>query len=305
MAFGAQVAAYTSGEGVQLKDFAVNTLHIAMDSYLPIPTTGIDPVENTTAFLVDLVMPSVGKPFVEFAMNKNSLDMQIYRSNYSRYSSAYAGSDVVPKYFKDASETLFDATNGKIVLSPDQMYFYANNFADGLTKIAESLYGGIAVLKGEKYFDPEKDLFVLDSFLSTTSNLDARRFDVLRNNIERKSKVLEDMKLRNPNQAFTFATITNPHLDVKIKVLNYFDNKALKPLDTAANQIRNNPLLTSKEKTDLLYRNRLEKNHVKKGVYDTIKSLDDLGEDRIRVLLEMIDADEAALDLRNAPDSNP
>jgi len=305
MAFGAQVAAYTSGEGVQLKDFAVNTLHIAMDSYLPIPTTGIDPVENTTAFLVDLITPSVGKPFVEFAMNKNSLDMQIYRSTYSKYSSAYAGSDIVPKYFKDASETLFDATNGKVVLSPDSMYFYANNFADGLTKIAESLYGGIAVLKGEKYFDPEKDLFVLDSFLSTTSNLDARRFDVLRNNIERKSKVLEDQKLRNPNQAYTFATITNPHLDVKIKVLNYFDNKALKPLDTAANQIRNNPLLTSKEKTDLLYRNRLEKNHVKKGVYDTIKSLDDLGEDRIRVLLEMIDADEAALDLRNAPDSNP
>lgn len=305
MAFGAQIAAYTSGEGVQLKDFAVNTLHIAMDSYLPIPTTGIDPVENTTAFLVDLMMPSVAKPFVEFAMNKNSLDMQIYRSNYSRYSSAYSGSDIIPKYFKDASAIAFETTNGKIVLSPDQIYFYANSFVDGLAKIAESLYGGIAVLKGEKYFDPEKDLFVLDSFLSTTSNLEARRFDVLRNTIERKSKVLEDLKLRNPNQAYTFATITNPHLDVKIKVLNYFDSKALKPLETASNQIRNNPLLTSKEKNDLLYRNKLEKNHVKKGIYDTIKSLDDLGEDRIRVLLEMIDQDEAALDLRNAPDSNP
>lgn len=305
MAFGAQLAAYTSGEGVELKDFAVNTLHIAMDSYLPIPTTGIDPVENTTAFLVDLIMPSVGKPFVEFAMNKNSLDMQIYRSSYSKYSSAYAGSDIVPKYFKDASEMLFDVTNGKIEMSPDEIYFYANNFADGLTKIAESLYGGIAVLKGDKYFDPEKDLFVLDSFLSTTSNLDARRFDILKNSIERKSKILEDLKLRNPNQAYTFATITNPHLDTKIKVLNYFENKALKPLRTAAGQIRNNPLLTSKEKTDLIYRNRLEQNHIKKGVYDTIKSLDDLGEDRIRVLEEMIDQDEAAMDLRNAPDSNP
>jgi hypothetical protein len=276
-----------------------------MDSYLPIPTTGIDPVENTTAFLVDLIMPSVGKPFVEFAMNKNSLDMQIYRSSYSKYSSAYAGSDIVPKYFKDASEMLFDVTNGKIEMSPDEIYFYANNFADGLTKIAESLYGGIAVLKGEKYFDPEKDLFVLDSFLSTTSNLDARRFDILKNSIERKSKILEDLKLRNPNQAYTFATITNPHLDTKIKVLTYFENKALKPLRTAAGQIRNNPLLTSKEKTDLIYRNRLEQNHIKKGVYDTIKSLDDLGEDRIRVLEEMIDQDEAAMDLRNAPDSNP
>jgi hypothetical protein len=305
MAFGAQLAAYTSGEGVELKDFAVNTLHIAMDSYLPIPTTGIDPVENTTAFLVDLITPSVGKPFVEFGMNKNSLDMQIYRSNYSKYSSAYAGSDIVPKYFKDASEMLFDVTNGKVVLSPDEMYFYANNFADGLTKIAESLYGGIAVLKGDKYFDPEKDLFVLDSFLSTTSNLDARRFDILRNSIERKSKILEDMKLRNPNQAYTFATITNPHLDTKIKVLTYFENKALKPLQSAANQIRNNPLLTSKQKADYLYRNKLEQNHIKKGVYDTIKSLDDLGEDRIRVLEEMIDQDEAAMDLRNAPDSNP
>jgi len=304
MAFGAQIAAYTSGEGVELKDFAVNTLHIAMDSYLPIPTTGINPVENTTAFIVDLVMPSLAKPFVEFAMNKNALDMEIYKTN-TKYSQTFIASDIVPKYFKDASETFFDVTNGKVELSPDQIYFYANNFADGITKIAETLYGGIAVLKGEKYFDFEKDTLILDSFLSTTSNLDARRYDVLSNTIERKSKVYEDMKLRNPMQAYTYSTITNPYLEAKIKVLNHFNNNALKPLQTGARQIRNNNYLTSKEKADYLYINRLEQNHVKKGVYDTIKSLDDLGEDRIRVLLEMIDQDEAAMDLRNSPDSNP
>ena len=120
-----------------------------------------------------------------------------------------------------------------------------------------------------------------------------------------KSKVFEDMKLRYPQQAYKYANIFNPDLEVKLKVLNYFDNKVLKPIETGANQIRNNIFLNSKEKSTLLYRNRLEKNHVKKGIYDIIKSIDDLGKAELNVLLEMIAEDEAAMDLRNAPDSNP
>jgi hypothetical protein len=305
MAFGAQIAAYTSGEGVELKDFAVNTMHIAMDSFIPIPTSGIDPTQNTTAFIVDMITPSVAKPLNQFAMNRNSLDQQIYRSSYNKYSSAYSANDSVPKIFKDASEYAFEFSDGKLVMSPDSMYFYANNYADGISKIIESLYGGISVLKGDKYFDIEKDAFVFDSFLSTTSNLDARRFDTLKNNLTEKSKILEDMKLRNPQQAYKYANIINPNLDVKLKVLDYFENKALKPIDTGANQIRNNITLNSKEKSTLLYRNKLEKNHVKKGAYDIIKSIDDLGKEQLNVLLEMIAEDEAAMDLRNAPDSNP
>jgi hypothetical protein len=305
MAYGAQIAAYTSGEGVALKDMAVNMLHITMDSYVPIPSSGIDPVENTTAFIIDTITPSVFKPGVQFSMNRNSLDQQIYRSTYSRYSSAYSGSDIVPTPFKKAAEYMFEATGGKIVLDPNAMYFYANNYADGISKIVESLYGGISVLSGDKYFDIEKDAFVLDSFLSTTSNIDARRYDTLKNDIVKKSKILEDMKLRNPKQAYVYSTITNPRLDVKIKVLDYFDSKALKPLREAANQIRNNPLLTSKEKGTLLYRNKLEQNHVKKGVYDNLKSLTDLGDAEISQLLELIKEDEESLDLRNSPDSNP
>jgi hypothetical protein len=305
MAFGAQIAAYTSGEGAELKDFAVNTMHIAMDSFIPIPTSGIDPTENTTAFILDMTLPSVARPLAQFAMNRNSLDQQIYRSSYNKYSSAYSANDSVPKIFKDASEYAFEFSDGKLVMSPDSMYFYANNYADGISKIIESLYGGISVLKGDKYFDIEKDAFVFDSFLSTTSNLDARRFDTLKNNLTEKSKILEDMKLRNPQQAYKYANIINPNLDVKLKVLDYFENKALKPIDTGANQIRNNITLNSKEKSTLLYRNKLEKNHVKKGAYDIIKSIDDLGKEQLNVLLEMIAEDEAAMDLRNAPDSNP
>jgi hypothetical protein len=305
MAFGAQIAAYTSGEGVELKDFAVNTMHIAMDSFIPIPTSGIDPTENTTAFILDMTLPSVARPLAQFAMNRNSLDQQIYRSSYNKYSSAYSANDSVPKIFKDASEYAFEFSDGKLVMSPDSMYFYTNNYADGISKIIESLYGGISVLKGDKYFDIEKDAFIFDSFLSTTSNLDARRFDTLKNNLTEKSKILEDMKLRNPQQAYKYANIINPNLDVKLKVLDYFENKALKPIDTGANQIRNNITLNSKEKSTLLYRNKLEKNHVKKGAYDIIKSVDDLGKEQLNVLLDMIAEDEAAMDLRNAPDSNP
>jgi hypothetical protein len=83
-------------------------------------------------------------------------------------------------------------SDGKVVMSPDAMYFYANNYADGISKIVESLYGGISVLKGDKYFDFEKDAFIFDSFLNTTSNLDARRFDTLKNNLTEKSKIYTD-----------------------------------------------------------------------------------------------------------------
>ena len=166
MAFGAQMAAYTSGEGVELKDFAVNTMHIAMDSFIPIPTTGIDPTEHTTAFILDMALPSVARPLAQFAMNRNSLDQQIYRSSYNKYSSAYSANDIVPTIYKDASDWAFQTSNGKVVMSPDAMYFYANNYADGIAKIVESLYGGISVLKGDKYFDFEKDAFIFDSFLS-------------------------------------------------------------------------------------------------------------------------------------------
>ena len=188
MAYGAQIAAYTSGDGVEFKDFGSNMIQITMDSFIPIPTTGISPIDNPPAFLMDLITPTLLKGTLEAAMNRNSLDQQIYRNTFSKYTSTYGASDVVPQYFKDASEYAFEFTNGRVTLSPDALYFYFNNYADGLSKIAESVYGNILVLQGKKYFNPEKDLFILDSFLSTSSNIDARKYDKIKITLEKKSK---------------------------------------------------------------------------------------------------------------------
>jgi hypothetical protein len=305
MAFGSQIAAYNSGEGVELKDLAVNTLHIGMDSFIPIPATGIDPTENFAAFIVDTISPSIAKPFVEFAMNRNAMDQQIYRSSYNKYASSYTGSDVIPKMFRNTTEYMFNSTNGAVNIDPNALYFYVNNYADGIAKFAESLHGGIEVLTGKKDFDIEKDAFVLDSFLSTTSNIDARRYDTLKNQIDTRAQKWESLKMSNPDQAYMFSTKTFPNLEAKIKILQYFENKALKPLREASNQISNNRTLDTREKQAYRYMNKLEQNHVKKGVFDTIKDVDNLGKAEIDALLEMIAEDEAARDLRNSPDSNP
>ena len=103
----------------------------------------------------------------------------------------------------------------------------------------------------------------------------------------------------------SYSTTQNPRLEAKLKVFKYFDDTLLKPLETAANQIRNNRLMSSKEKSDRLYRIKLDKNMIKKGAYDTIKSLDEMGEAELDALLAVIEENEKELDLRNSPDSNP
>jgi hypothetical protein len=305
MAAGAQIAAYTSGDGVEFKDFGSNIIQIGLDSFVPIPSTGISPIDNPSAFVMDLITPTLFKGVLESAMNRNSLDQQIYRNTFSKYTSTYGASDVVPKYFKDLSEHFFEFTNGRVELSPDALYFYANNYADGMSKIAESIYGNILVLRGDKYFNPEKDLFIFDSFLATSSNIDARKYDKIKLTLEKKSKTWEELKLSNRLGAYTYATTQNPRLEAKLKVFKYFDDTLLKPLETAANQIRIDRLMSPKEKSDRLYRIKIDKNVIKKGAYDTIKSLDEMGNSELDALLAVIDESEKDLDLRNSPDSNP
>jgi hypothetical protein len=143
-AFGAQLAGLASGKENPPREVIGNMIEILMDSYLPLPISRINPLESpghATAFLTDSFVPSVARPLFEYAMNMNAFGQQIYNTRRSRVGDAYTGGDNIPDMYKDGAILLSEMTDGALSWSPNTMYFFANNLADGWTRIMQNTYG--------------------------------------------------------------------------------------------------------------------------------------------------------------------
>jgi len=156
---------------------------------------------------------------------------------------------------------------GAVNIDASTLSFFANNFFDGVSKMVNSLNGAYMVLKGEKDFDLEKDAFIFDSFLTTTANVDAQRYDTLKKRLDNYNQIYNSYKLNNPDLAFTFSNRTHPNLEMKLKVLNYYENKIINPLRQSMNKITTDRTYSSKERQTLITENRIQQNLMKKYLY--------------------------------------
>ena len=272
MAAGAQIAGAMSSKTNDLADIFSNIVNIGLDSFVPLPVSRINMVDNPSAFVLDSVTPSIARPFFEYAMNMNAFGQEIYNNRQSRFGNAYTGGDNIPDAYKDAAR--FMADNWGIDASPNSLYFFANNYMDGLTRIMHNGYGLGLTLAGQKDFDPKRDLFILESFISTKSNVDLREFAKMEESVKKKERLL---KMFETNPVKYAEYISDHPLDpALVDMYNEMINGDLKQLREDANEFRRMPGLSPKERKAMLDPIKDAQNLVKRQITNTVNLIDEV-----------------------------
>jgi hypothetical protein len=261
---GAQVAALGTGNS-SVKTALSNIVVTGLDSFLPLPVSRISPIDNFPAWAMDSATPSVARPFLEWVMNVDGLGREIYNNRQSRYGDAYTGGDNIPELYKSAARTLAEITDGKVDWSPNTMYFFANNYGDGLMRLAQTGYNYGLLAAGEKAFNPKTDTVLFDSFFGAPSNYDARQFSEVEKQILAKQQKLNMFKDSNP-EAYARYVEKNPMDEYIVEHYNKVINQDLKRLREEANIYRRMPGLTPKERTEAVKNVVKFQNLVKRGI---------------------------------------
>lgn len=268
---GAQVTALATGNS-SVKNALGNIVVTGLDSFLPLPVSRISPIDNLPAFLMDSATPSVARPFLEWVMNVDGLGREIYNNRQSRYGDAYTGGDNIPELYKSAARTLAEITDGKVDWSPNTMYFFANNYGDGLMRLAQTGYNYGLLAAGEKAFNPKTDTVLFDSFFGAPSNYDARQFSEVEKQILSKQQKLNMFKDSNP-EAYARYVEKNPMDEYIVEHYNKVINQDLKKLREEANIYRRMPGLTPKERTEAVKNVVKFQNLVKRGIIEDFEMM--------------------------------
>jgi hypothetical protein len=204
--------------------------------------------DNFPAWAMDTATPSIMRPFFEFQMNMDGLGREIYNNRQTRVGDAYTGGDSIPELWKDAAKTLYRVAG--VDWSPNTLYFFANNYADGLTRLAQNGYNLSMLATGEKEFNPRTDTILFDSFFGAKSNYDARQFT----EVEAKVKQLEKglgLEDADPEEYYKFLD-KNPLAETIVEDFNKGAGGTLKELREEANNVRKNPNIGPRDRTALL-----------------------------------------------------
>jgi len=249
-AIGAQLAAFGGADKMDMMDMVGNTINIALDSFMPLPFSRMNPIDDPLKWLLDTASPSAVRPVVEYAMNTNAFGQNIYNPFYSKYGSAYGGSDNMPQLYKDFSISLAEATNGAIDWSPSTIAFFSNNYADAVGRFAHDLYGIQLTIRGQKDFDFKRDTILFDSFISKYSDIEQRMYTDAVKEVEDINRKLKLFEQTNPSKYAEVIT----EFPAAIPLIDAFNQmrSELNKLNQQANQIRKMPGLNAKERAAML-----------------------------------------------------
>tara|TARA_R110002020_G_scaffold126115_1_gene283792 strand:+ start:1 stop:3936 length:3936 start_codon:yes stop_codon:yes gene_type:complete len=248
-----------------------NILNIGLDSFLPLPISRINPTENFMAWMIDTIMPSAGRPIVEYALNLNAFGSRIYSQRAAtRYGDAYSSPSNVPQAYQDLS--IYLAENGilgyrdlgGINIEPSSLYFFASNYLDGMARLAANTYGGAQSLLGNKEFDAKRDLQFFESFLSKYSQVDQRAFARV---VKESKDVIERVNLfkdTNPEKYLEYL-MANPIALTIEERYNSLIGGDLKEVTSAIKQVKAMQELTPKEKSELLKLLKEQQNALKRS----------------------------------------
>jgi hypothetical protein len=242
---GAQLAGLLSGTN-SIKGAFGNMLTTYMDSFLPLPVSRINPFDNPGAFVVDSALPSVARPIVEYMMNIDGLGREIYNNRQSRFGDAYTGGDNIPESYKIVARKLSDLTDGKIDVSPNSLFFFASNYADGIAKVLTNTANLGMTATGYKDPDIRNDISLLASFFGTKSNIDAREFSEAEKKIQAMDQRIKSLQNR-PEMLSKYLEDNAAEYSL-VKFYNQSVNGPLRQLRAQANIVRATPELTMKER---------------------------------------------------------
>jgi hypothetical protein len=232
----------------------------------------MNPLEDPLNFALDSIAPSTVRPVLEFALNKNGLGQSIYNDSNRRIGDAYVGGDNIPQIYKDLSRTFAQMTNGMMDWSPNSIYFLANSYADGVSRIAETTYGLTDLASGRKEFNAKTDLPLAGSFFGTRSNVDSREFSSVEKKILAKEQRLNMFK--GDPQAMMKYHSEYPMDEAIVKHFNTMVNGELKRLRTEAKNFRLMEGITPKEREAMVKMLTLQQNLIKNNIIETFKAYD-------------------------------
>ena len=265
---GAQIMSVAMG-GQGFLPAAMNIMDAGFESFVPLPVSKIDKTQNPTAWVVDSLAPSSLRPLLEFSMNTDSLGRKIYSDRQSRYADAFLGGDNVPLMYKDAAQGIFSTLG--VDISPGSIYFFANNYLDGLTRAIGTTYNLGNVIAGRKDFDPRTDTLFLDAYLKAPSNYDAMQFTKAENKIKEMEKGLKTLEGTSDYMEY----LADHPMDKQI--VNFYNktvNGQLRILRAQANAIRRSPDMSPKEKQEQLQLNIKHQNQIKSAFTSAMRGLD-------------------------------
>ena len=274
-AMGAQIAAAASGNTTAGHAFFNIVTQISLDSFVPLPVSRMDATEHPMTWFVDSLVPSAGRPLVEYVMNRNGLGHEIKNDAASRkMGDAYTGGDNVPEIYKDAAAYFAKSTLGFLNISPNELYFFANSYIDGISVLAEQAYGINDLISGEKNFNPKTDIFLLNSFIGTKSSIDSREFAKVSKQIERIGTELSMFKKASPETYLSYIE-KNPFAEAVVESYNKQVNGTLRDLRADANQIRDRGNgYDQATRKDLLDVNLMYQNIIKRNMIEEFKAYD-------------------------------
>lgn len=247
-AMGAQIAGMAMGRA-SLADGLANATTIALDSFIPLPVARFNPTDNFPAWMLDSLAPNLARPFLEYTMNVDTFGREIYNNRMSRYGDAFTGGRHVPELYNQAARKLFEVSNAQVDVSPNTMYFFANNYIDGLSRIIHNGHGMFFTLFGQKEFDPKRDLIFMDSFFGRKSSVDAREFAQVEKRIQEKEQRLRTVKDR-PELMQRYLE-SNPNDPALVYIYNKLKNQQLKRVREEMNKVKASDL-SPKERQERL-----------------------------------------------------
>jgi len=266
---GAQIAAMGMGNQ-SVKDGLGNMFSSVMDSYVPIPISKMPVSEEPLNWAMDTIMPSVLRPFYEYNVNKNGIGQAINSASNRRMADAFTGGDRIPEIYKDASRYIFRNTGGEWSPSPNTLYFFANSYLDGVSRIAQQQYN--MQISSERDFNPKTDVPLFGSFFGAKSNVDSREFGKAEEKILEISKILNTIKKAAPDVA---AVYFSKHPMHQVLVDSYNDKKTdLDALRQEANKIREMQGLPMKDRQEILRINIFQQNMLKRRLLDQFQAYD-------------------------------
>ena len=267
---GAQLAAVLTGQqsiGGALGNLATQ---IMLDSFVPIPVSRMPIDDNPPAWIADSLTPSMLRPLVEFVMNKNGLGQDIYNDSNRRMGDAYLGGDNIPETYKILANKLHRESDGAIDISPNTLYFLANSYIDGPARVVDSIVNSSYLIAGTKEFKAKTDVPLIGSFIGAVPNVDSREFKSMEKQIELMEKKLNSAE--NDPEALIRILNKNPFAEDLVEIYRKGAGGELNRLRQEANEIRRDPALTPKDKTQLLKMNILEQNIVKHSLVEDFKA---------------------------------
>ena len=268
-AIGAQIGGMAHGQASWQKGFGNIGMSILSDSFLPIPISRIPPTESPGKWALDSVTPSVLRPMFEYFMNTNGIGQAINSANTRKYGEAFTGGDKIPDLYKDTARDIYSATQGAWDFSPNTMYFFANSYLDGISRVGETAYSWTNLIKGEKIFNPKTDLALIGSFFGSKSNVDSREFTSVETKLKDLSQRIKTLYDKDP-VAYVRFTANNPMADAAVGLYNS-ELVNINRIRAEANEIRTGPY-SPKLKEQLLRINILQQNMAKHELILTLKA---------------------------------